>query len=156
VDCVLDQLTLCVTRSASSRHFVSVQYSSCDVNRPSVILYWHLSYGLHAVLNAATRVHGSDRYLQVRPRHAHIFTSAVIGVIFFWGGDTRGRPTRTRPGLCSCPRWGSLQHSPNPLVRLRALLLKGRESEGKWYPTIWEKVTPCPSAKLNLQEIFFQ
>jgi len=59
-------------------------------------------------------------------------------------------------GSAPDPAGGAYSTPPNPLVRLRALLLKEREREGNWYPTFWEKVTPCPSAKLNLQEIFFQ
>ena len=55
---------------------------------------------------------------------------------------------RGRPGLCPGPLLENVQHSPRPLSRLRALLLKireggregkeggeeGREDEVKWNP----------------------
>jgi len=34
------------------------------------------------------------------------------------------------PGLCFGSRWESLQHSQDPLARLRGLLLKERNQEG--------------------------
>jgi len=37
---------------------------------------------------------------------------------------------RWRLGLCPRPQCGSLQRSPDPLARLRGLLLRGGEKEG--------------------------
>ena len=56
------------------------------------------------------------------------------------------------------PRLRSLQHLPDPLARLRALLLKGREGKGmeggverNWYrPTFWGKVTPCDQQTVHV------
>jgi len=35
-----------------------------------------------------------------------------------------------RLGLCPRPRWGSLQHSPNPLAEFKGSTSKGREETG--------------------------
>jgi len=45
------------------------------------------------------------------------------------------------------PTGGAYSTPPDLLARFRDLLLKGRgcegrEEEGKWCPTFWEKVTP--------------
>ena len=54
------------------------------------------------------------------------------------------------------PRWGSLQHSPNLLAHLRALLLEGREGrewEEKWYlHFLGGKLRPCPLTYLRNQK----
>jgi len=41
-------------------------------------------------------------------------------------GHLSSRHCAEMHGLCPGPHWGSLQHSLNPLARLRALLLKGK------------------------------
>ena len=40
---------------------------------------------------------------------------------------TKMHQIRFRLGLCPRPRWGSLQHSPDPLAGIKGLLLTGRE-----------------------------
>jgi len=68
-------------------------------------------------------------------------------------------------GFAPDPAGGACSTHPDPLARLRALLLKGREGmggkldgrgregggegrgeKGKWYPQFWEKRTPLLTA----------
>ena len=40
-------------------------------------------------------------------------------------------------GLCPSPRWGSLQHCPDPLARFKGPTSKGKGREGRGGPSHW-------------------